>query len=387
MFKDATVMFLYTETPLHAGSGSSVSYVDLPIQRERHTQYPMVQASGVKGAVRDTCEERLRVPPIKRRREELNRKEKQGGLSTEETNERDGLEKELAELLAQIEPVFGPDPDSDRAHEYGGAIAFTDARILLFPVRSLAGVFAWVTCPTAIQRFKRDLQKITGVPDKTNLERDYNVPQGGALVMQREANGTESKVKVDADKVVLEDFAFTVEESQSVNKLADWLSDHAFPKPEPSKGEENRAAPPANAQRGDPYRFWTDRLKTNLVVLDDAAFRDFVEFSTQVDTHIRIGEKGTVAEGALWTEESLPPETLLYSLVLATDPRRNDTTITDAASVLATAQSWMKEAPILQFGGNETTGQGIVKATFLAKVTDSAGKQGGENDAVAAQKA
>ncbi|NOG48211.1 MAG: hypothetical protein HND48_01265 [Chloroflexi bacterium] len=41
-------LFMYTESALHAGTGASVSAVDLPIQRETNTQYPMVQGSGVK---------------------------------------------------------------------------------------------------------------------------------------------------------------------------------------------------------------------------------------------------------------------------------------------------------------------------------------------------
>jgi hypothetical protein len=33
MFKQVKLLFLYTETPLHVGSGSSLGTVDLPIQR------------------------------------------------------------------------------------------------------------------------------------------------------------------------------------------------------------------------------------------------------------------------------------------------------------------------------------------------------------------
>ena len=34
MFKQAKPLFLIVETPLHAGSGSDLGIVDLPIQRE-----------------------------------------------------------------------------------------------------------------------------------------------------------------------------------------------------------------------------------------------------------------------------------------------------------------------------------------------------------------
>jgi CRISPR-associated protein Cmr4 len=42
MILETTMLYLYVETPLHAGTGSGLSSVDLPIQRERTTQYPMI---------------------------------------------------------------------------------------------------------------------------------------------------------------------------------------------------------------------------------------------------------------------------------------------------------------------------------------------------------
>jgi CRISPR-associated protein Cmr4 len=170
---------------------------------------------------------------------------------------------------------------------------------------------------------------------------------------------------VDAETIVLEDFALSVTENEGVGNLAEWLGKHAFP-----NGSETESSP---------YNFWADRLKTNLVVIDDNSFRDFVQFSTQVDTHIRIAETGTVEAGALWTEESLPPETLLYTLVLATNPRTNHDGITDATKVIESVADWIQAAPILQFGGNETTGQGIIKATFLDRQTPSVDNQGGSH--------
>ena len=52
MNKDFSIAIMYAVTPCHAGSGSALGVVDLPIQRERHTNWPMIQASGVKGAFR-----------------------------------------------------------------------------------------------------------------------------------------------------------------------------------------------------------------------------------------------------------------------------------------------------------------------------------------------
>ena len=49
----ATPLYLYTETPLHAGVGFvGDGPVDLPIQREPVTGYPMMRSSTLKGTLR-----------------------------------------------------------------------------------------------------------------------------------------------------------------------------------------------------------------------------------------------------------------------------------------------------------------------------------------------
>ena len=56
MFKQSKPLFFVCETPLHAGSGSDLGIVDLPIQRERHTSFPKIEGSSFKGAVREAVE-------------------------------------------------------------------------------------------------------------------------------------------------------------------------------------------------------------------------------------------------------------------------------------------------------------------------------------------
>ena len=43
MFREAKVMFMYTETSLHCGSGSSLGVVDLPIQRKNIPIFPFAK--------------------------------------------------------------------------------------------------------------------------------------------------------------------------------------------------------------------------------------------------------------------------------------------------------------------------------------------------------
>lgn len=223
------VLFMYTESPLHAGTGSSVSTVDLPIQRERATQFPIVQGSGVKGALRSQAKDQDKV------------------------NE-----------------IFGPEATDNKGSEHAGAISVGEARIVLFPVRSLVGVFAYVTSPLALARLGRDL-KAVGV---NNLP-DLNF---GAL---KDEEALISGTAVDAGgSVVLEEFAFSAKTDPKLAKAAQWLADNAFP--------------------GDPaYQYWHDKVKSSLVLLPDNAFRDFVTNSTEITTHVKIKiETKTVQDGA-----------------------------------------------------------------------------------------
>jgi len=57
MFKKALPFFIHVITPLHAGTGQELGIVDLPIQRERHTGFPKIEASGLKGSIREVFEE------------------------------------------------------------------------------------------------------------------------------------------------------------------------------------------------------------------------------------------------------------------------------------------------------------------------------------------
>jgi len=308
VFEKAAMLFLYCETPVHAGTGTSLSIVDLPIQRERITGLPIVQASSLKGVLRAEVE-RLKG-------------------------------KQIAEAL------FGP--ETQRAHEHAGCVSPHDARLLLFPIRSLVGVFAWATCPFVLERFKREMiaagfQIGWQVPNPANSHQ--------ALVAES------SEIIVEAT-VALEEFAFKAQPSAEAKNIAEWLVKNAFPQSEEYK----------------PFRNW---LPHRFVILPDDAFRDFTQLATEVIARIRLKpETKTVAEGALWTEEHLPSETLLYAPIFVSKPLAPKDTVPDefkennepsAAKVLeflkglTTPNTDKPYLDRLQIGGDETVGRGIVK--------------------------
>jgi len=323
MFKKAKVLFLYTETPLHTGSGSSLSVVDLPIQRERHTNLPMVQASGLKGSLRNYAED----------------------LAKNITN---GKVKgvNIPNIDDKIKLVFGPEKEGS---EHAGAISFTDARLLLFPVRSLRGIFAWVTCSSVLHRLIRDLT-IAGASVKVDNE-DLNVPS----VSDNEALVTNlSEVVVD-NKVVLEEFSFSAKKSNGVDEIAKWISEKAIP-------------------QSPEYKSWREKISKNLVILPDNDFRDFTEFSTEVIARIKLNPKKTTGKdpetgesGNLFYEEHLPSDTLLYSIALAANPLGDQSALPADLKTAEEVLQFLIDLQIdrFQLGGDETVGRGIVKFQIM----------------------
>lgn len=294
MFRKALPFFIHTITPLHAGSGDSLGVVDMPIQRERHTGFPKIEGSSLKGSIREVFRELI-------------------------DNENKITEK-------KIEITFGPEKGDD----YAGSLGFTDARILLFPVKSVQGVFAWITCPAVIKRFKNDLgvskNNTNGIPDvcvKTEKEKSYCISSSNDIVINK--------------NVILEEYAFKVvenddEQNEYCSKLAKLLAG----------------------------KLGMDEIKNKLVILSNDDFTDFVKLSTEVITRTKIDpDTGTVVGGALFTEEYLPAETIMYSLALTSPPFSKDKSIfkneTDVMNFFTTGIP-----NIIQIGGNATIGKGIV---------------------------
>ncbi len=359
MFKNGAVLFLYAESPLHFGSGSSLGAIDLPIQRERHTQFPMGQASGIKGAMRDFVEQHL---GISARKAEIYLKERAAddpGLDDATAAAMHQDIEHIREVLqteqSMVLTVFGPDERD--ASAYGGALAFKDARVLLFPVRALRGVFAYITCPSLLEGLRRDLKHIpdrsgTAAQKLPGFRAPFSPDNTGVCTV------SSPDLIVGDKKIILEDFAFTVvdegNENTRTEAIANMLATAIFPLPAPGQGD-------------DVYQYWRDRIRRNLVILSDEAFRDFVQFSTEVLTRIRISDDtGTVASGALFTEEHLPAETVLYTLALTTDAKRrtNGAPTLTAAQILTQFQQWLATTTVIQCGGDETVGRGLVYVRY-----------------------
>jgi CRISPR-associated protein Cmr4 len=319
MYQIAKPLFLICETPLHAGSGSDLGIVDLPIQRERHTDFPKIEGSSLKGALREAVEQVTQQKSF----------EDQVTVHRVFGYDDGGLKNKKA-----IDEALGGKTD------FAGAIGFSDARLLLFPVKSMKGVFAWVTCEKVLSQFSSDMKQ---------TQKDFDIT--GLEVLRDQKTyvfSPETSTKIKNDKVVLEEYTFTIAnelngviqvvEGGKETNLPDWLAKHLF---------------------NNDGSYWCEKVKKDIIVLSNDDFKDFVNLSTEVITRIKIdNETGTVATGALFTEEYLPSESVLYSLVLAHQEFRADSDFT-AEDVLSFFGENLNE--IIQIGGSATIGKGLVR--------------------------
>ncbi|WP_236010993.1 type III-B CRISPR module RAMP protein Cmr4 [Alicyclobacillus fructus] len=216
--------------------------------------------------------------------------------------------------LDDVERVFGT---QDRA----GLATFTDARLVCLPVASLFGTYAYVTCPLVLKRLVRDMA-LTGL-ELPSPDREIDVHT--ALVTHSSKIGFAFHSR-DRRVAYLLDFCLDTESCEVTTSIANRLAEIIF---------EDEA--------------WRQGFVDRFVVVHDQLFQLFSEQGTQVDAHVRMGDNGTVAEGALWYEEALPPETLLAG-ILALEGASPDE--------VDRAGSRFEGRTLIQIGGNATTGCG-----------------------------
>ncbi|MGC8628496.1 MAG: type III-B CRISPR module RAMP protein Cmr4 [Acidimicrobiales bacterium] len=278
------VLGLLAETPVHPGSGRSAGVVDLPVSREAATGYPFVPGSGVKGALRQRFHEL------------------QKGL--------DGAGP--GEGLA-VGEIFG-------AQDHAGAVAVSDARLALLPVRSLQVPYVWATCPLVLERLSRDLAR-AGREQLPPLA----VKAGKALVARQFGGGYPGQ----GEKVFLEERLFELQR-------ADSELDAALEALRGLVGNEGAR----------------QRLQRQVVALADEDFGWFARSGLAV-TARNVLDDGTKTSQNLWYEETLPADCLMYTMLSSRD-----------SSADQLAGFLFDGRPYLQLGGNETVGQGW----FLVRV-------------------
>ncbi len=329
------LIYLFTRTPLHVGAGASVGAIDQPVQRERHTGFPVIPASSLKGSFADQWNDDLT-------NEEA---DKDGKVKRVRVNKKG--EHTTAAWL------FGSDSDK---HAAAGSLLFSEARVLAFPIRSAKGSYAWITCPLMLQRASRDgVFGLAPTDEETkagkknellNLIKTLKEPgdeeavfkTDGLLALTTLVNG------VDVKQIVLEEYCFKASSIDYPGNLATAVS----------KLVDDTL-----------FQSITDRL----VILSNGMMSHFVTTACEVAQHVRISdETGTAEEGGLFNQENVPSETLFYSVLHATSGRGphfgpKGTAEKTAAQAHEDFEKMLK-GKVFQFGGDASTGLGFCTVTI-----------------------
>ena len=279
-----SILLMKCETGLHMGTGDEIGIVDMPIQREKHTGFPKMEASGIKGVLLD----------------DFNKKTK---LATEP----------LYNSENRIH-IFGAENGQDGA----GNLQITDGKLLFLPVRTGKNVFGWITCPYILNRFfndclqRNDDDKYESIISPNNYGNIYKLE----LVV-------DPKEDMDKKRIIIEEFSFSVLESIPF--------------------------PVRLLKETDSNEFIKSKFDNDLYVVSDDVFSYFSQMGTEINTRIKIGEDGVAENKALFTEEYLPEQSILYSMI--DNLNGND-------SVEEYIKEFDKRA-IFQFGANASIGKGL----------------------------
>ncbi|MEF9956446.1 MAG: type III-B CRISPR module RAMP protein Cmr4 [Acinetobacter sp.] len=291
MFTANKALFLYAISPVHLGAGQAIGLIDNPIQREVHTGHPIFAGSGVKGAVRHQ-------------------------FYSHRVDERDELNR-----------YFGADSKSNS--DYAGAVSFSDAQLVLFPVRANKSGYVYATSPLALARVKRLL-------DQVGLAtwQDIKAPETNHAIV------TSTEILTD-NKLFVEGYELNAKSSDELKKIAETLSNYAL---------------------ADNQSFFKGKIKTDLVLMSDDDFGYFVKNATSVEPHVRINPETGVAEGGgLFYTENLPPESVMIQMVMASNERsKQGSTLADGVLNWVLNGDKGLNGRLLQVGGDATTGRGQV---------------------------
>lgn len=293
------LLIIQALSPIHCGTGQAISGIDLPIAREKPTGIPLIPGSSIKGV--------LRAQP--------------GGYELVDNKPR-AREMHLT--------AFGP--ETEKASEFAGSVQFGDAHLLFLPIRSVRGTFAWVTSPYLLKRFARDLKesgRTWKIPSSSDLQEKQALVAGKRLLV---------KVQ-NEDRVVFEDFDFKANPSKELADLAQVFGERLF-------GKEAK----------EDIQHFIERV----CIVNDDVLRVLSRVGMEIVARNRISnDTRTVEDGALWTEEALPVESILTGLLVVNPVKRD----VSEADLLAHVKGLSRG--IIQLGGKATIGRGVCKLEVL----------------------
>ncbi|MCP4353891.1 MAG: type III-B CRISPR module RAMP protein Cmr4 [Desulfobacterales bacterium] len=310
---NTSVMFIYRAiTPLHCGA-SEGGGVDLPVARERFTQFPIIPSSSLKGVWRDLCRGHwgkkdvcIAFGP-----------EPDSADADKETLEKETKDREKGHLSGKTEKT-------GETRYYAGCLGFTDAQILFLPVRSGKGVFMMLTCPFQLRRY---------------LEAEYFTRSGSA-----------------PDRIPAEPGPY---------EMHGIFEDHVLGKTPQSIFLEDIELKFKPLSKPGAYEFLPKVkpfARERLCIISDEIFRWFAVNALEIRAHNILDPVKKTSEN-LWYEEAVPAEAVFFAPVLSGKPRLSGGSGQGKDYIDKLFYTY-KEKALFQIGGNETTGRGMMEITL-----------------------
>jgi CRISPR-associated protein Cmr4 len=310
MEQRASLFFVRAVTPVHVGVDIGLGAVNLPTMREAITRHPLIPGSSFKGVLRDLSD--VNDP------------------KTEDAVEGDAAARPWA--------AFGP--TRNRAGDYRGGLVFSDARLLLLPLASLRGTFAWTTSRAVLRRCSRDLRD-------AGITSPLAVPGGDDVRVT-----TGSRLPFDDGRVSLREVLTKATRDDAVDALAARLAPWIW-------REEDRG-------------FFTERL----AVLPDEVFDAFARSALELRARVAIDDAtGTAESSGPWTEEHIPAESILSGVALGrattwrealregvADAKRREKKFSPE-EMLSVFEERVGDGKTLRIGGHSGVGLGRVHMT------------------------
>ena len=200
--------------------------------------------------------------------------------------------------------------DDDKAKAKRGMLLVGEARLVAFPIRSAKQGFAWLTSPLLLQRlFPTEDLNLPEVKDDT-------VCCNAALCV--------------SNKAIFEEYALARTD--------------VFP---PALQEKLRGL--------STNRLWQESCEKRLALVSDTLLTYFTQNACEIANHNRIDdEKGTVVDGALFSQENVPSEALFVATLQAQDE----------ADLKTLCAKVGESGNLLQVGADATTGLGWCDITL-----------------------
>ncbi len=285
----ARVFHLQALTALHVGTGQGVGVVDLPIARSKATHLPIVPGSGIKGVMRD------------------------------EFPKPENYEGDFNKLKTTL---FGPWSIDETS--FAGSLMFSDANLLILPIRSFAGTVAYATCPFILKRYARDLGIALPILSLKEIEA---------------AVTSNTVLEVSNHKIALEDLDIDSNYTDGVDDWSAMIAEMLYP-----ESTEN-------------FDDWRNAFKDRFVILPDDIFSFLVDTATEIRTRIRIDrDTRMVQKGALWSEENLPTESVLWGVLGVNKAFDKSGKSAEELATYLPAQEMT-----IQLGGKHTVGRGLCR--------------------------